>query len=479
MDFFVGRENESRIFKTALKSAEPELIAVYGRRRVGKTYMIKAFCEKHLIFSLTGINDGKLEEQLSKFAFELQKAMKISSALAPPKNWLQAFHMLQEYADSLPTNKTKVIFFDEIPWLDSHKSGFLRAFDSFWNSWATNHSKIKVVICGSAATWMINKIVNSKGGLHNRITRSLRLKPFNLQETEEFLRAKKVKLDRYSILQLYMVMGGIPHYLKEIQNGLSAAQNIDHICFSNNGLLKQEFQNLYSALFDNPGRHLSVINVLANHRNGLRRNQILEHSKLSSGGTFSSILEELEQSDFISKFVPYGKKEKDAIYRLKDQYTLFYLKYISKQKNYSKGYWLQKAESQSWVSWAGFAFEGLCLDHVDQIKQALGISGIYSEAYSWQDYSGDTGAQIDLLIDRNDRVINICEMKFSRNEFNITKRYNQELINKINVLRNATKTKKTIFMTFITTYGLKENKYSNSLVNHNLTMDILFKADRN
>lgn len=480
MDFFIGRVTEIDIIENALKSNFAELIAVYGRRRVGKTFLIKKATQKHLKFSLTGINGGSKSEQLENFTLQLQEKLNQSIPIGKPTSWLQAFALLKVYLESLHSSSIKAIFFDEVPWLDSHKSGFLKAFDSFWNSWAVDQPKVKVIICGSAAAWMISKIVNTKGGLHNRITRKIRLAPFNLAETEAFLKANKVKLDRYAILQLYMTMGGVPHYLKEIKPGLSATQNIDNICFSKNGLLRGEFANLYNALFDNPERHLAIIQALSMNREGLTRNQILQKTKLSSGGTFTKVLNELEESDFTSKFIPFDRKEKDAVYRLNDEYSLFYLKFINNHKSASKGYWLQKSESQSWTSWAGFAFEGICMKHVDQIKQALEISGIYSEISGWR-YQGSSsriGAQIDLLIDRKDRVINICEMKFSRNKFKIDKKYNESLRKKIEVFQRETNTKKTIFLSFITTYGLEANKYSISSVSHDLNMNILFTHKR-
>ena len=480
MDFFIGRTKEKKILEAAVKSNNAELIAVYGRRRVGKTFLIKKVCSKHIKFSFTGINNASKSEQLEHFSIVMQETLQQPIALGIPTSWLQAFAVLKSYLNYFSRRTTKVIFLDEIPWLDSHKSGFLKAFEAFWNSWAVNQPKVKVIICGSAASWMVKKIVNARGGLHNRITKIIKLAPFNLSETEAFLKAKNIKLDRYSVLQIYMAMGGIPHYLKEIEAGKSAIQNIDNICFSEQGLLRSEFGNLYSALYDNPDRHISVIKALANNREGLTRNQIVEKTKITSGGTLTKVLSELEESDFTLKFIPFDKKEKNAVYRLSDEYTLFYLKFIQHNKSATEGFWLQKSESQSWTSWAGFAFEGICMKHVSQIKQALQIAGIYSEISGWRSLGSvnKTGSQIDLIIDRNDRVINVCEMKFSQSEFNIDKRYNDNLLHKIMTFKNVTKTKKTIFLTFITTYGLIKNKYSSSNVHHDLKMDLLFEPER-
>ncbi|HEY8657605.1 MAG TPA: hypothetical protein VIL78_01110 [Hanamia sp.] len=324
---------------------------------------------------------------------------------------------------------------------------------------------------------MIQHVVNNKGGLHNRITRKIRLLPFTLQETEAYLNEQKVKLDRYQILQLYMVMGGIPHYLKEIRKGESSAQTIDRLCFSKDGLLQNEFKNLYHSLFDDATRHLAVIKALAKNNSGLTRNEIIAAADLSSGGRITELLDELIESGFITTWLPYDKKSKDAIYKLADEYSHFYIRFMEQGRSQGSGTWLKFSNGQSWKSWSGVAFERVCLKHISQLKRALGILVVHTEESAWRYVpKKGTGAQIDLLIDRRDFVIHICEMKYSESIFAIDKKYAGELENKVDVFRRQTNTKKSIFITMVTTFGVKNNEYESRLVQNSITMDALFEV---
>jgi len=323
---------------------------------------------------------------------------------------------------------------------------------------------------------MIRHVVNNKGGLHNRITRMIRLLPFNLKETEEYLQARKVNLDRYQILQLYMVMGGIPHYLKEIKKGESATQAIDRVCFTKDGLLTSEFNNLYHSLFDDAIRHLAIVRVLAKNNAGMTRNEIIEKTDLTSGGTITELLEELIESGFVRDWKPYDKKSKDTIYKLDDEFTHFHLKFMANIRSSGNGVWQSFSSGQSWKSWSGVAFERVCLKHIPQLKKELGISGVYTEESAWRYLSGnEKGAQIDLLLDRRDKVINLCEMKYSESEFTIDKTYATTLENKRDVFRSQTKTKKSIFLTFVTTFGITNNEYAKRLIQNSITMNAMFQ----
>lgn len=477
MEKLIGREAERKILNAALASREAELIAVYGRRRVGKTFLIRTVYKDRMVFEISGIHQAKLSEQLENFSLALQKASRNTILPAIPNNWIKAFDALQQYLITRLSKEKSVVFFDEFPWLHTQKSGFLQAFEHFWNTWASRQGNLVVVICGSAASWMIENIVNNKGGLHNRISRQIRLLPFNLGETESYLKSRSVNLDKYQVLQLYMTMGGIPQYLKGVQSGESAAQNIDRLCFVKDGSLKGEFKNLYRSLFDNAQNHEAVVRALAKKKQGLTRNEIITACNLSSGGTTTKLLSELEESGFITQYIPFDKTAKDSIYKLFDEYSLFYLKFIESAKATGAGTWLRLSAGSSYISWGGFAFEAICQKHVLQIKRALEIGGVLVETSVWRymPKKGEQGAQIDLLLDRQDLCINVCEMKFSLSEFVIDKKYASELENKLKVFRENTKTKKTLFLTMITTYGVKKNDYHTSLVQNEMKMDALFK----
>ncbi|WP_316750491.1 AAA family ATPase [Pedobacter gandavensis] len=477
MEKLIGRKSEKKTLQQALVSTEAELVAVYGRRRVGKTFLIRQVYQQNLICEFSGVHHASTQKQLENFRNAIALAM--DSAILPeiPKSWTEAFMLLIKFSTPL-LNKKAVIFFDELPWLSSHKSGFLAAFEYFWNSWGSKQSNLIVTICGSAASWMIQKIVNNRGGLHNRITKRLRLLPFTLYETEAFLKSKSVNLDQYQILQVYMAMGGIPHYLKDINTGESATQVIDRLCFLKDGLLAHEFKNLYESLFEMADRHISVVRALAAKPSGLTRKEIIEECKLQSGGGTTRLMEELIESGFVSLYFPFQKNVKEAIYKLSDEYSLFYLKFIEHSRATGQGTWLKLATSQSWKSWSGTAFESICLKHTNQIKYTLGISGVYTEESAWRFAPGKSGkgAQIDLLLDRHDVCINVCEMKFSNKEFSIDKSYATELKDRLNIFKEQTKTKKTLFLTMVTTYGTKDNIYKTGLVQNEITMKDLFKS---
>lgn len=458
-----------------MQSPKAEMISVIGRRRVGKTFLVKSVYQEKIDFEITGIQHATRREQLRNFMLQISKYSGGSFPLTEPKDWLEAFYLLSKFLELKKKPGKMIVFLDELPWLATHKSGFLKGLSWFWNSWATNQP-IVVVICGSAASWMIKNVVHNKGGLHNRITKRIYLKPFGLAETERFFKAKNLNFDRYQILHLYMAMGGVPHYLDEIETGKSAAQNIDAICFSENGLLWDEFPKLYASLFENSEVHVRIIRALAGKQKGLTRSEIVVNSRLPEGGGASTVIGELLHSGFISTYQPFGKKKKDTLYRLTDEFSLFYLQFMENNRQEGAGIWQQLSKTQAYLTWAGYAFENICLKHIPQIKKALGISGVYSTASSFfkKGNEEEEGIQFDLLMDRNDHVINICEIKFYGAEVTIDKAMAMDYRNKMAAFKEATRTSKQVFLTMITTFGVKQNQYSLGLVDASLTMDDLF-----
>ncbi|HEV8083702.1 MAG TPA: ATP-binding protein [Chitinophagaceae bacterium] len=475
MEKIIGRETEQIQLKKILQSKDAELVAIYGRRRVGKTFLIRNFFDKELLFELSGIHNATLDQQLENFTMALSKSVGFN--LARPSSWLQAFNMLENFLTPSIKKQKKVIFFDEFPWINSPRSGFLQAFENFWNVWASRQNNIVVVLCGSAAAWMIQNVINNRGGLHNRVTSKIRLLPFTINEAAGFLKENKIKLNEYQILQLYMVMGGIPQYMKEIMAGESATQAIDRICFTKDGFLHEEFKNLFRSIFDDFGNHIAIVRALAKKGKGLTRTEIIEACDLSSGGGTTQLLEELTESGFISSYIPFDRTAKDNIYRLTDEYAHFYLKFIEGSRIKGKGAWATFSTGQSYKSWSGFAFENICMKHEHELKRALGIENVHTETSVWRYHAkkGEQGAQIDLLIDRQDMCINICEMKFSTEAYEITKGYAKELENKLKVFRENTKTRKTLFVTMVTTFGIKNIGRYAGLVQNQITIDALFK----
>ena len=469
---FAGREEETAVLTELLQNSKAELVAILGRRRVGKTYLVKEVFKDHLNFHFTGIKDADKKTVLAEFTQKIT-ALASTKKIAVPQNWMDAFRLLKTYLLSIKSKKKKVVFLDEFPWMDNHRAGFLPAFEFFWNDWAVDQNII-IILCGSSTSWMIKNVLNNKGGLHNRITKYINLAPFTLRETKQLLAAKGIPLPHYEIIQLYMALGGVPYYLNEIKKGESAIQSIDRILFSEKSTLKNEFQNLYRALFDNYENYETIVKVLSTKRKGLTRKQIIDASNITNGGGLSRMLTELEESSFIKSFLPFNKEKKDTLYRLVDEYSVFYYQF-NPQKN-PAGSFIKASISLKYKSWAGFAFESLCIKHSYRIKKALGISGIFSteSSFYFKGTKQEAGFQIDLLIDRSDNSINICEMKFYGKEYEISKSESETLRKRRELFREKTATKKYLINTLISTYGLKVNANSTGVIDKVVVMDQLF-----
>ena len=471
----IGRTTQKQELKEALASNKPEMIALVGRRRVGKTYLVSQIYNDHIDFEITGLQYGNKREQLENFMLRMGKHFPNFELNTIPKSWLKAFDSLTQALESLEKDTKLVIFLDELPWLATRKSGFLTGLSYFWNSWAVKQN-IVVVICGSAASWMIKKVINNRGGLHNRVTRLLCLYPFTLAETEAYCQDRNIRLSRYQILQLYMTMGGIPMYLDQIKRGLSAIQNIQNICFAPSGYLRNEFERLFASLFKDYKKHVAIIRALATKRKGLTRLEIIKATKLTNSGKLTDILYELETSGFITIYGGYGKKVKESLHRLTDAYSLFYLTFLEPLGKNTQLDFTKLSDLPSWKTWSGYTFENICLVHIDQIRRALSIAGMASSISSFiaRPKDGLPGTQIDLLIDRSDQSINVCEIKFSAENYLLTKKDVENIQIKKDVFRYHTKTKKHLFTTIITTMGMVENSHKLNTVDQVVVLDDLF-----
>jgi AAA+ ATPase superfamily predicted ATPase len=470
MGAIIGRTFEKSELESYYQSESSEFVAVFGRRRVGKTYLIREFFGDKFNFHLTGLANADFKSQLVNFNIAIRDAGFDDAPLT--KSWIYAFQQLRTLLEK-SKKKKKVIFLDELPWLDTPKSNFLSALEHFWNSWASGRNDILLIVCGSSTSWMTDKLLKSKGGLHNRITRQLKIEQFTLRECSDYLKSAKIVWEQYQITECYMILGGIPYYWSLLKKGMSLAQNIDLLFFGENARLKDEFRNLYAALFKNSDRYVHVIEVLGKKNSGLTRQEIIQSMKEISGGGLTKVLDDLENCDFIRSFYAFDKKLRDKIYQLSDFYTLFYFRF-GKKSHSGKNFWSSMIDSTQHRAWTGYAFEQVCIAHATQIQQSLGISGVHCNFSSWRSPIGiEKGAQIDLIIDRNDNVINLCEMKYSINKFSIPKKYSAELRNKVGVFKAITQTKKSIFLTFITTFGLAQNAYS-GLIQSEVEMNDLF-----
>ena len=467
----IGREIQKRQIENCFDEDRSHFVAVYGRRRVGKTFLIKEYFQNKFTFYCTGLLNGNKNQQLNNFVTNMTNQLTYFDENASIDNWYDAFNELIKAFSKIKDNQKKVLFLDELPWMDTSGSDFLLGLEYFWNSWASARKDVLFIVCGSATSWIVNKLFNNTGGLYNRVTARIKVEPFTLKECYDFFKEKGFQYNQAQCMEAYMVFGGIPFYLDQFSKEMSPAQNINELCFGKNAFLAMEYQMLFKSLFKKYQVYISVVEAICTKNKGLTREAIAKITKLSDGGSLSKILLELELSNFIRKYTPIEKKSKGSLFQMTDPFCLFYNNLS--QKISEENYWLKQYNTPKYNNWAGYAFELVCFNHIAQIKKAMGISGILSSSYSWQ----NAGAQIDLVIDRADKVINVIEIKYSQGPFVITQKYEAELRNKVEQFRSNTSTKKAIWPLFISPYGLGNSPYNHFFLK-TLTMEIFFeKAD--
>ena len=476
----IGREEESREINERYDSRRPEFIAVYGRRRVGKTYLIDEALKDKITFRHSGLspvdeqnNKNGLKEQLRHFYLSLQlQGMKKSKC---PSSWLEAFFMLEKHLQSIDNGSRQVVFLDELPWLDTPRSGFITALEAFWNGWAYHRDNMMLVVCGSATSWMTDKLINNYGGLYGRLTSRIKLAPFTLSECERFFQSKGISLSRYDIAQSYMVVGGIPYYLDYMRKGLSLAQNIDRMFFAEGAKLRDEYNRLFASVFSNPEQMKSIVQLLSTRHSGFTRQEILAKTGMDDCGATTKLLKALEVSDFIKSYIPFGKGKRDLHYKLTDPFCMFHLKFVQGQTEIDPDFWMHNVTSQSVSAWRGIAFEELCFSHISQIKKALDILGVSSRqsAFVVKGEGETEGMQIDLLIDRKDNVLNLCEMKFVAIDFEVDNDYEKKLRHRLQWMMDHMNRRQSLQMTLVTTFGLKYG-YHSGIFQQVVTLDKLF-----
>lgn len=471
MSELIGRNIERGLLEQYIASPKSEFIAVYGRRRVGKTYLITETFKDRLSFDMTGVIEGDKEDQLASFYISLKNAGYDGKR---PKTWIDAFEALKSVLTPVVNKGCAIIFIDELPCLDTPRSGLVKALDLFWNGWANRQNNIKLIVCGSATTWMVDNIIDNHGGLHNRITHELHLRPFTLGETEEYLKNSGFLWNRLSIAQAYMILGGIPYYLSLLDRCASLTENIDRLFFSEDAELRREYDRLFKSLFRDPQPYMKIIQALSTNRNGLTRNEIVKSIGKVSGGYLSKVLDNLVNCDFVRKYNVKEKKinSKNGIYQLVDFFTRFHNDFCVKGTT-DEHYWSNMLNTPKQNTWYGLAFERLCQAHIPQIKKALGIDRIHTEYYSWRSRESTPAAQIDLIIERADQITNLCEIKYSRAEYAIDSEESRKLQNRIDDFERETGTASAVNLTFITTFGLKPNVYASD-IRYSVQLDSLF-----
>ncbi len=477
----IGREEELKQFDRVYRSTQAQFVVVYGRRRVGKTFLIDEALKGKITFRHAGLSPLEVKDQKNLTKQQLKafynsllvQGMKRSKC---PTTWLDAFLMLELHLQEIDNGCRQVVFLDELPWMDTPKSGFMTAFEHFWNGWACHRDNMMLVVCGSATSWIQDKLIDNYGGLYGRVSAvPIKMKPFTLNECERFYKSRGIRMSHYDIVQSYMALGGIPYYMNMLAPGKSIDQNLNRLFFGEDAPLKDEFTRLFSSVFSNPQQMMKIVSTLNLRHSGYTRAELVEKTELDNNGRFSDMLKALIASNFVVKYVPLGLGDRDAHYRLVDPFCRFYLHWVEGKSNLPIDLW-QGDGSQSIVSWRGVAFEEVCFNHIPQIKRALGITGVVTKESSWA-YRGDDetdGTQIDMVINRPDHIVNMCEMKFYGDEFSVDKTYDRKLKHRKMLLGNVIPKRSVVHGTLVTTYGLTYNEYSSNF-DSVVTMEDLFK----
>ncbi len=468
MNTIIGRKKEINELERLYNSERAEFVAVYGRRRVGKTFLIKQALKDRFTFQHTGVSPveqegdkNRLKTQLESFYYSM-----LSHGLEgykQPKTWMEAFFQLEQLLVKLDDGSRQVIFIDELPWMDTPRSGFISAFESFWNGWCNGRDNIMLIVCGSATSWILGNLSRSKGGLYGRLTCEIKVSPFNLGECEEYFENEGIELSRYDILQSHMVFGGIPYYLSYFRKGYSFEKNTDQILFGSKPRLMDEFNRLFRAIFTNADDCKKIIRYLATRNYGFTREEIATATSLPLGGGLTDTLTSLVESDFIIRYSPYGKGT-SIYYKLVDNFCLFWLKYVEPNQKFAS-FMNDNATSGIMKYWRGVAFEQVCWQHIPQIKRALEIGGVRSSISALNQRGDDEveGTQIDMLIIRDDNIVNLCEMKFSSSPYSIDKEEEQKLLHRVETLKTTLSSRKTVHLTLVTTYGIVPGKHSGKI----------------
>lgn len=482
----IGRESEQALLQQILQSPSAELVVVYGRRRIGKTFLIESFFAEQSgpFFHVTGIQKGIIQEQLNEFSKQIGQVFYGGAKIETPNTWMQAFELLDNALKYNKTSEAITLFLDEFPWMATPRSRLLQALEYYWNRFWKNDSRVKFIICGSSAAWIVKKILHHKGGLHNRITQKLHLKPFTILETQAFLHQRGIQLTNQQVMELYFILGGVPYYLMQINNTQSMVQNINNQCFHKDGFLYDEFNKVFASLFTDYEAYEELVRIIAKKRHGISRDNIEKIAKKNQkGGLLTNRLQDLEMAGFIKSFLPLYHSRKGLFYRIHDEYCYFYLQWIeAEQQNIEleieNNFWLERIHTPAYQAWRGYAFESFCYKHIGKIKNKLGINSsakIGSWRYIPRDNSEETGTQIDLVFDRHDGAVTLVEIKFSDKPFVISKEYAENLRKKIAVYKKITRTKKQIFLALISASGLKKNKYAEELISQVMTLDELLR----
>lgn len=479
----IGREEELDTISRLYASERSEFLAIYGQRRVGKSFLIEEALGNKITFSAVGLyqkidkdSPEKVEsyrqKQLAHFYNSLREYGLPKEGNLAPTSWMEALELLKKLLKSKRA-KRKVVFIDELPWLAGPQSAeLLEELGHFWNSWAGMRKDIFLIVCGSATSWMVDNVLRDYGGLYGRITERIFLKPFTLAECERYWNKRGFHLSRFEIALTYMVIGGVPFYMDSIRPDRTMADNINAIYFDKDKA-RQEFKDVYTSLYSSSETYIEVVRQLGKRFYGMTRDELLKAVEKKGGGTFTDILDNLIDSGIIRSYTLYGGPRKQTVYQLVDFFTLFYLRFV---ENTDFTSWRSVQRSKPFYTWAGNTFELLVLEHMPKLADALRIKE-YATPFSWRGKTPDgEGVQVNLIIPATtERADYICEMKFSEGKYTLSNDDAEEFARQIAALSISKIHKPThsIYVALVTSLGVTDSKHRIH-VNELVTLDSLF-----
>ena len=493
----IGRKKEIKLLNEICDLEESSLVAIYGRRRIGKTYLVNHMFKKYrqdcLFFEFTGAYDGDKRGQIDNFIDQVYEWFYVEPSFEI-KSWSDAFRFLKRTIDKeikkRDSNEKVIVFLDEVPWIDrSNKGGFLSALGYFWNTWCEPRENVVLILCGSNSSWIRDKILkNARGSLYQRVTHQISMYPFDLKETKAYLLEQKgFMIDNKTVTDIYMIFGGVAKYLSFLNPNESSAENIDRVFFSIHGSMYREYDELFSSLFaDKSDYYKSVIELLCTRRSGFSLSDISKAFNEKLGGKLRLAIAELEECGFIKGLSKYGNSVRGVNYMIVDPYILFHHKWI---KGFSRNdiatlpnnYWLHKSSSQSYAVWSGYAFEIVVMVNIRLYLNAIGRLGFFSGVYHWQHMAkseDEQGAQIDMVVNYGNNIFDILECKYYNSEYVISKEYAKNIKNKLSMFKKYglySKQKSELRLVFLTSYGVKMNAEAHSLNISRVCLDDLFE----
>ncbi len=472
----ISRKEEKKDLEYCERSKKSELICVYGRRRVGKTFLVEQTF-RDFAFRAVGLEKGTTKQQLKSFG---QRLIEYGDDIKQtPENWFEAFSRLDKIlsGESIrrSLNGKKIVFLDEFPWFATKKSDFLVAFEDYWNRRGTQDGDLLFIICGSATSWIIKNVIKNTGNMFQRVTKKICVEPFTLAETELFFKDREFDWSREQIAECQMIFGGLPFFFDLMNTSQSLVKNINRLLFDKDALFGDETKKLLDATLSESPIYEKILSKLAFARYGIKKSE-LQVEIAAPNGTYGRAVQDLVDCGYV---IEYKKKyeEYNPLYiQLVDPFLLFHYHYLSKEKRIDS-YEDLIGNIGRYDNWRGTAFEILCLNNTASIKSALGIRGVKTECYPWYNSTDKKNerVQIDMVIERADKITNLCEIKYTNKPFVIDASYEQELIKKRDIFKEKTGTSQALKVIIISAAGVSGTRYT-SYISDIITLDDIFEG---